>query len=159
MAFLRFVRRRGLDMIYVSYRTPAPALADLAEGRIDTAALPLALALPQANAGRMRILAVANPVRSPALPEVPTAAEAGFPELTFESTLGFFGPRSMPEALRERISADVRAIAAEPDLHARLQSLGMTARAETPAEFAAVVAANRAHWAEAARAHGAKPER
>ncbi len=159
MAFHGFTRSRGLDMNYVSYRTPAPALGDLAEGRIEAAALPLALALPQANAGRMRILAVTNPARSPALPAVPTATEAGFPELAFEGTLGFFGPSSMPSALRERISADVRAVAAEPDFRARLQSLGMTARAEAPAEFAAVVEANRAHWAEAARTHGAKPER
>lgn len=159
MAFLGLVRRRALDMNYVSYRTPAPALSDLAEGRIDAAALPLALALPQANAGRMRVLAVANPARSPAAPDVPTAAEAGFPELTFEGTLGFFGPRSMPGALRERIAADVRAVAAEPEFRARLRSLGMTARAETPADFGAVVEANRAQWAEAARAYGAKPER
>jgi tripartite-type tricarboxylate transporter receptor subunit TctC len=159
MAFLGLVRRRGLDMNYVSYRTPAPALADLAEGRIDAAALPLALALPQASAGRMRVLAVANPARSPAAPDVPTAAEAGFPELAFGSALGFFGPRSMPGALLGRISADVRAVAAEPGFRERLRSLGLTARAEAPAEFAAVVEANRARWAEAARAHGAKPER
>lgn len=159
MAFLGLVRRRGLDMNYVSYRTPAPALSDLAEGRLDIAVLPLALALPQARAGRMRVLAAASPARSPAAPEVPAAAEAGFPELAFEGTLGFFGPSSTPAALRERIAADVRAIAADPDFRARLQSLGMVASAETPAEFAEIVEANRARWAGAARAHGAKPER
>jgi tripartite-type tricarboxylate transporter receptor subunit TctC len=159
MAFLGFARRQGLDMNYVSYRTPAPALSDLSEGRLDVAVLPLALALPQARAGRMRVLAAANPARSPAAPEVPTAAEAGFPELAFESAFGFFGPASMPAALRERVAADVRAAAAEPDLVARLRSLGMVAVADTPSEFAAAVEANRARWAEAARAHGAKPER
>ena len=65
----------------------------------------------------------------------------------------------MPDALRERIAGDVRTIAAEPNLRVRLENLGMTARAETPTEFAAVVEADRAHWAEAARAYGAKPER
>jgi tripartite-type tricarboxylate transporter receptor subunit TctC len=159
MAFHNLVRRRGLDMNYVSYRTPAPALGDLAEGRLDAAVMPLATALPQVAAGRMRVLAVANPARSPAAPDVPTAAEAGFPEMSFEGVLGFFAPNAMPAALRERIAADVRAVVAEPEFRARLQGLGMTARADTPAGFAAVVDANRSHWAEVARVHGAKPER
>ena len=90
---------------------------------------------------------------------MPTAAEAGFPEMTFEGVLGFFAPNAMPAALRERIAADVRAVVAEPEFRARLQGLGMTARADTPAGFAAVVDANRSHWAEVARVHGAKPER
>jgi tripartite-type tricarboxylate transporter receptor subunit TctC len=159
MAFLGFVRRRALDMNYVSYRTPAPALADLSEGRLDVAVLPLALALPQARAGRMRVLAAANPARPPAAPELPTAAEAGFPELAFQGSLGFFGPASTPPALRERIAADVRAVAEEPAFRERLQGSGMAASAGTPAAFAAALEAERARWAEAARAHGAKPER
>jgi tripartite-type tricarboxylate transporter receptor subunit TctC len=124
MAFLGLVRRRGLDMNYVSYRTPAPALGDLAEGRLDAAVMPLATALPQVAAGRMRVLAVANPARSPAAPDVPTAAEAGFPEMSFEGVLGFFAPNAMPAALRERIAADVRAVVAEPEFRARLQGWG-----------------------------------
>ena len=159
MAFHGFARRRALDMNYVSYRTPAPALADLSEGRLDVAVLPLALALPQARAGRMRVLATANPARPPAAPEVPTAAEAGFPELAFQAMLGFFGPATTPLPLRERIAADVRAVADEPGFRERLQSAGMTASAEAPAEFAAAVEADRARWAAAARDHGAKPER
>jgi tripartite-type tricarboxylate transporter receptor subunit TctC len=159
MSFLGFVQRRGLDMHYVAYRAPAPALHDLAEGRIDALMLPLVAALPQAEAGRLRMLAVANPVRAPSAPAVPTATEAGFPELTFEPRLGFFGPRSMPAGRRERIAADVRAVAADPAFGERLKGLGMMARADTPAEFAAHVEANRAHWAAMARTYGPRPPR
>jgi tripartite-type tricarboxylate transporter receptor subunit TctC len=159
MSFLGFVRHRGLDMHYVAYRAPAPALHDLAEGRIDALMLPLVAALPQAQAGRLRMLAVANPMRSPVAPDVPTAGEAGFPELTFEGRLGFFGPGSMPAELREKIAADVRAIAADPGFSERLKGLGMVARADDPAEFGAHIEADRVHWAERARAYGPRPPR
>jgi tripartite-type tricarboxylate transporter receptor subunit TctC len=159
MSFLGFVRRQGLDMHYVAYRAPAPALNDLAEGRIDALMLPLVAALPQAEAGRLRMLAVANPVRAPSAPAVPTAIEAGFPELTFEPRLGFFGPRAMPAQQRERIAADVRAVAADPGFGERLKGLGMMARADTPSEFAAHIEANRVHWAAMARAYGPRPPR
>jgi tripartite-type tricarboxylate transporter receptor subunit TctC len=157
LTFLGFVRRRGLDMPFVAYRAPQPALQDLADGRIHALMLPLVAALPQAQAGRLRMLAVANPVRSPAAPGVPTAAEAGFDELTFEPTLGFFAPRSMPEPLRERIADAVREVAAEPAFRERLIGLGMMARTSTPGEFAGQLRAHRARWAEVARTQGLRP--
>lgn len=159
MSFLGFVRYHALDMHYIAYRAPAPALHDLAEGRIDTLMLPLVAALPQAQAGRLRMLAVANPVRSPAAPHVPTAAETGFPELTLEARLGFFGSASMPGELQEKIASDVRAVAASPGFGERLRRLGMIARADSPAEFSARIEAERAHWAERARSYGPRPLR
>jgi tripartite-type tricarboxylate transporter receptor subunit TctC len=159
MSFLGFVRHRALDMHYIAYRAPAPALHDLAEGRIDTLMLPLVAALPQARVGRLRMLAIANPRRSPAAPDVPTAIEAGFPELSFEGRLGFFGPASMPGDLLEKIASDVRMIAANPGFGERLQSLGMVARADSPAEFSAHIEAERVRWAERARTYGSRPLR
>jgi tripartite-type tricarboxylate transporter receptor subunit TctC len=129
----------------------------LAQGRLQLLMLPLAAALPQARAGQVKLLAVTNPVRSPAAPDVPTVAEAGFPDLTFQGTLGFFGPPGMPAALRERIAADVGAVAAEPGFAGRLGPLGMVPRAGTPGELARVVEENRRHWAERARAYGVRP--
>jgi tripartite-type tricarboxylate transporter receptor subunit TctC len=159
MSFLGFVRHNALDMHYIAYRAPAPALHDLAEGRIDTLMLPLVAALPQAHAGRLRMLAITNPVRSPAAPNVPTVAEAGFPELTLEARLGFFGPASMPGALQEKIASDVRAVAAGRGFGERLIRLGMVPRTDGPAEFSARIAAERAQWAERARSYGSRPLR
>ncbi len=157
LAMVGFVRRQGLDMQYVSYRSPVLALPDLTQGRLQLLMLPLAAALPQARAGQLKLLAVTNPVRSPAAPEVPTVAEAGFPDLTFQGTLAFFGPRAMPAALRERIAAAVRAVAAEPGFAERLGPLGMAPRAGTPEELARVVEENHRHWAERARTYGVRP--
>ena len=84
-------------------------------------------------------------------------AEAGFPDLTFQAMLVFLGLRSMPVALRERIAADVRAVAADPGFAERLGPLGMVPRAGTPEELGRVVEENRLHWAERARTHGVRP--
>ena len=119
--------------------------------------LPLAAALPQARAGQLRILAVTDPDRAPAAPDVPTVTEAGFPELTSRGTLAFFGPRAMPAALRERIAVDVRAVAAEPRFVERVGPLGMVPRGSTPEDLGRVVEENRAHWAERARVHSVRP--
>ena len=78
------------------------------------------------------------PERSPAAPEVPTAAEAGYPQLTFRAVTGFFGGPDMPASLRERIAADVRAIAADPAIKERLAKMGAVAAGSrsTPAMLA-----------------------
>jgi tripartite-type tricarboxylate transporter receptor subunit TctC len=154
---LGFVRQHGLDMQYVSYRSPVLALPDLTQGRLQLLMLPLAAALPQARAGQLRLLAVTNDQRSPAAQDVPTVAEAGFPDLTFGGTLAFFSHRGMPLPLRERIASDIRAVAEDPSLSERVQPLGMLPRASTPDELARVVAENHQHWAERARTYGVRP--
>src|SRR5258707_5265382 len=98
-------------MTYVSYRAVGLALPDLIAGRIELTVVPLAAALPLARDGRIRLLAVTTPERAVAAPDLPTAIEAGFPELTVEAPLGFFGPKTMPMELRERIAADLRVLA------------------------------------------------
>ena len=157
LAMVGFVREQNLDMQYISYRSPVLALPDLAQGRLQLLMLPLAAALPQARAGQVKLLAVTNPVRSPAAPDVPTVAEAGFPDLTFQGTLGFFGPRGMAAALRERIAADIRAVAAEQGFTEKVGPLGMLPHAGTPDELARVVEENRLHWAGRARTYGVRP--
>ena len=86
-------------------------------------------------------------MRSPAAPEVPTAAEAGFPDLTFQGTLAFFGPRGMPTALRERIAARVRAVATHPGFAERLGPLGMCRRRHAGG-LADAGGKETAYWAE-----------
>lgn len=83
-------------------------------------------------------------------------AEAGFPDLTFQGTLVFLAPRSMPAALRERIAGDIRAVA-DPALAEKIEPLGMVPRAGTPDELARVMEENCLHWAERARIYGVRP--
>jgi tripartite-type tricarboxylate transporter receptor subunit TctC len=154
LSMLGFVRQQGLEMQYVAYRAPTLALPDLTQGRLQLLMLPLAAALPLARGGQLRLLAVTNPERSPAAPDVPTVAEAGFADLTFQGTLAFFAPRAMQPNLRERIAADIVAIAGDPGLRERLAPLGMMPRSSAPAELQRLVAENHRHWAERARVYG-----
>lgn len=159
LTFRDFMRRAGgLDMTYVSYRGTPPALLDLAAGRLDVVDASLAGALPLVRDGRLRLLAVTNPTRSPAAPEVPTAAEAGFPALENEGIHGLFGWRGMPGALRAELAAQAWETMTEPAAVERLRAAGMEPRgASSPAAFAAVLVAGRARWAALAREYGARP--
>ena len=101
------------------------------------------LLLGHVSAGKAKFLMVTNRQRSPLAPEVPTAAESGFPELTFEGVVGFYGWRDMPPPLRDRIAADVATAAADPAIVARLRDIGAIVRVGTSAEFAASIAEQR----------------
>lgn len=139
-----FAKSAGLDVVQVSYREQNLALQDLAEGRVQVVGTTLTALLPFARAGKIRLLAVTNKRRAPIAPEVPTATEAGYPELEFEGLVGFFGWRGMPAALRDRISADIRAVGADPILVERFAKSGQIARGSTPAEFAGAIEEQRA---------------
>jgi tripartite-type tricarboxylate transporter receptor subunit TctC len=158
LTFLKFQQRAGLAMAHVSYRSAVLALPDLMANQIQLVVTPLAPALPLARDGRIKLLAVTTPERSPAAPDLMTAIEAGYPELTVEAPLGFFGPKTMPMELRERIATDVRSIASDPAIAQRLSGLGLVVRASTPAEYAAKLAEQRAQWAALARAYGVRPQ-
>ena len=106
-----FLKNSKLDLAFVSYRDLAPALQDLGEGRIDVLVHALGVIMPQVQAGRARLLAVASEIRAPLAPDVPTVTEAGFPELRMDGVVGFYGKRGMPDTLRDRIASDVRAVA------------------------------------------------
>ena len=94
---------------------------------------------------------VTNRERSPLVPDVPTAKEAGYPDLTFDGVVGFYGWRDIPADLKERIAADIRVVGADPAISARLTSLGAAVRVGTPAEFAAAIEEQRVKIAAIAR--------
>jgi tripartite-type tricarboxylate transporter receptor subunit TctC len=156
-AFAGFQKSAGIEMVYVPYRDFNPALADLGEGRIDIAATALTQMLPHKQSGRLRFLAVINRARSPLAPDVPTAAEAGYPDLSFDGITGFFGWRDIPPELRDRIAADVIAVADDPGIKERLATIGISARSSTPIEFAAAIEEQRAKVAAIAVSIGTKP--
>jgi tripartite-type tricarboxylate transporter receptor subunit TctC len=156
-AFAGFLKNVGVEMVYVPYRDFNPALSDLGEGRIEVASTALTQLLPHSQAGRATLLAVLNRTRSPLAPGVPTAAEAGYPDLTFDGVTGFFGWRDMPSGLRDRIAADIQAVAKNPAVSDRLPPIGIVARGSTASEFSAAIEAQREKVAAIAAAVGTKP--
>ena len=94
-------------------------------------------------------------MRAPTLPDIPTAAEAGYSELSFDGLVGFFGPPGMPLDLRERIAADVRAVT-DATVEQRLIATGQIVNLGGPAEFAGAIADQRARLAAIAKDLGIK---
>jgi tripartite-type tricarboxylate transporter receptor subunit TctC len=157
--FAALQKSAGIEMAQVSYRDFAPALQDLGEGRIHVVVTGLALLLPQVQTGKAKMLMVTNRERAPLAPDVPTAKEAGYPDLTFDGVVGFYGWRDMPDDLKERIAADVRAVGADPAVSARIENAGSIVRVGSPAEFAAAIEEQRAKIAAIAQPIGRKSTR
>jgi tripartite-type tricarboxylate transporter receptor subunit TctC len=154
---LALQKSAGIDMVQVSYRDFAPAYQDLNQGRLHVAATGLPTLVPHHRAGTSKLLFVTNRDRSPQAPEVPTAAEAGYRDLTFEGTVGLYGWRDMPADLKERIAADLNAITADPAFRARATGVGTAPRGGTPAEFAAAIEEQRGKIATIHHATQKKP--
>jgi tripartite-type tricarboxylate transporter receptor subunit TctC len=154
-AFAGFLQSNGLNMTKVPYRNPVEAANDLAEGRVQVYEAALAIVRPQLEAGKIKLLVVTNSVRAPTLPNVPTATEAGHPELAFDGLVGFFGPPGMPLDLRERIAADVRAVT-DAIIESRLITTGQMVNLGGPVEFATAIEQQSARIAEIAKDLGIK---
>ena len=153
-----FVKTAGLSLQKVPYRDIVQAATDVGEGRLQFYMASYAILQPQALAGRIKVIAVNGRQRAPMLPDIPTAIEAGFPALEVEGLVGLFGSRGMASDLRERIGADVKAVAADPEIAARLAGTAQVINPGGPAEFAAAVEDQRAKIAAIAQALGIKPK-
>ena len=153
--FAGFVKDAGIDVTKVPYKDGVQALNDLAEGRIQIYAAAYAIMRPQVEAGKVKVLALMNKERAPSLPNVPTAAEAGYPSLTLDGLVGLFGPRKLSPELRDRISADVVEAVGDPAIASKMTATGQVVRPGKAAEFAAEIEDQRNRVAAAAKAIGA----
>jgi tripartite-type tricarboxylate transporter receptor subunit TctC len=132
--FAGWLKQEGLDITKVAYKNAVDAANDLAEGRVQVYEAALAIVRPQLDSGKIKLLAVTNTARAPTQPDIPTVAEAGFPALTLDGLVGFFGPPGMPLALRQRITADIRAVA-DKTIEDRLAITGQLLNIGGPEEF------------------------
>jgi tripartite-type tricarboxylate transporter receptor subunit TctC len=153
-----FLRSNGLQVTKVPYGNIMQAPNDLGENRIQALMTSLAVVQPYMQAGKVKALVVTSRQRAPSAPDVPTAAESGYPALELDSPVGMFGPRGMSLALRERIAEDFRKVAADdPVIAERLGVTGQIVTVQGPAEFAATTAALRAKLAAIAKLLGIRP--
>ncbi len=155
--FESFLQKAGLDMSKVPYRDPVQPATDAAEGRIQFYWGAFAIVRPHLETGKLKLLAVSNSVHIPDQPAIPTVKEAGFPSLSYDGLVGLFGPREMAADVRDRIAADVEAVASDPAIGARLLTTGQLVSPGKPAEFAASIEAQRAVVAKIANEMGIKP--
>jgi len=140
---LALMKSTVIDMVQVAYRDFGPAAQDLNQGRLHVAATGVPFLVPHHRAGTAKLIFVTNRERSPQAPEVPTASEAGYPDVTFEGTVGIYGWRDIPADIRNRISSDVQVATADPAFRAKVATAGSAARTGTSAEFAAAIEKQR----------------
>ena len=129
----------GVFAVHVPYRGAAPALTDLLAGQLDFVFDP-GIALPHVKAGRLKLLAVGSPKRSPLFPEVPTLDEAGLKGFDADSIFGFYAPAATPPEVVARLNREINRILGTTALRERIAALGGEPVPMSPAEFGAKAA-------------------
>jgi tripartite-type tricarboxylate transporter receptor subunit TctC len=157
LVFDAYKKEKGLQIENVPYRNTVQAANDLSEGRIQIMMAAYAIVKPLIEANKLHMIGVSAPARAPMLPDVPTVAESGVPEMVIEGLVGLFGTREVPAEVREKIGADVREALAEPTISARLTATAQIVNPGGPAEFSADIAKQRAQAAHAGQVLGIKP--
>jgi len=147
-----------LEMVHVPYKGEPLAVPDLLNARVHLMFGTGGVTAPLVKEGKLRALATLLPTRSSLLPDVPTIAEAGMPQLSVVIWGGLFGPAKLPKDIVERISREVNAILKRPEIRGQLERQGVEPAGSTPAEFAAFLKQQLADWGKAAREAGLKPE-
>jgi tripartite-type tricarboxylate transporter receptor subunit TctC len=143
-----FRLKAGIAWTEVHYRGNTPAIADLIAGHVDVGFQQLVDAAAHLQAGKLRALAVPGSARVAALPDVPTMAEAGYPEVEGVTFNGIFAPKNTPRPIVERLSATVRTALAKQAAIDELAALGSQARGSTPEEFRGFLIAETKKWTE-----------
>jgi tripartite-type tricarboxylate transporter receptor subunit TctC len=146
-----FAQTAGVELTHIPYRGSAPAVQDLVGRRVAAMFLPVHTALPLAEGGRIRMLAVGSEARVPTAPDVPTLAEAGFPGAQADLWYGLLGPAGMPAPMVERLNAVLNAWIADPATAEQLRAQGMVPTPTTPAAFGQLVQRDVERWARVIR--------
>lgn len=144
-----FLKRAGLEMQNVSYRGNAPALNDVIAGHLPAMFSNISDAVPHAESGAIRLLAVSTVSRAPQLPKVPTFAESGFPGFNVMTWNGLMAPSGTPRDIVSRIAQEIRKAATDPIFVRRLDAYGAAPLGNTPDDFRTLIAADTRLWAEA----------
>ena len=139
--------KSGGNFVHVPYRGGAQAATDAISGQIEMVSMGLA-STRVAEGGQLRILAQAGPSRHPMLPDVPTTAEAGLPDVRMETWFGMAGPPGMPKEHVARVNRELAVIARQPAFQDKLAKLGMAVDFKPDAEFISFMAGETKRWRE-----------
>ncbi|MCY1529778.1 hypothetical protein D9M68_649430 [compost metagenome] len=152
-----FKHLTGVDVLHIPYKGSGPAVSDLMAGQVDMMLDTGSLA--QVQAGALRALAVASRQRLPALPDVPTFAEAGVPGMYASAWYGIVAPAGTPEDVVQRLNKEVNAVVADPEMKRRMEGMGALVPAgQTPEAFGAFMQSEIARYADIVKMSGAKME-
>ena len=143
-----FKTMTGTSMQHIPYKGSAGVLADVIGGQIIVTIDNMPPYLPQVKAGKLRALAVSTAKRSPALPDVPTIAEAGVPGYASSAWFGLVAPAGVPKPIVDKLATETQRILKLPDVNDRLSSLGAEPVGDRPEQFSAMIKSEIAKWAK-----------
>ncbi len=147
----------NVSLTHIPYKGSAQAMPDLISGAVQVTWDAVASGLPHVREGRVRALAVSGPQRSSMAPDVPTVAESGLPGFSVMAWFSLYGPKGMPPELAQRINTEVNAILQSPEIIERFKRMGIEPGRGSPADFAAMVANDRARWTRVVKERNLKP--
>ena len=136
----------GIELVHVPYKGEGPALIDLTASRVDIFIGTISAALRFEKARQARFLGLASRTRSPVAPDVPTTAELGYPDLVSSAWFALVAPPGAPDALAQKVNADLAAVLKLPELRARFLELGAEPQGGTRATTAAFIKGEEARW-------------
>lgn len=151
MAVELFQMMTGTKLLHVPYKGLSPALTDLMSGQVQLMFSSAVAMLPQVKAGRLRAVAMTGGKRSPAIPDLPTVAEAGVPGYETGSWYGVVMPAGTPKPIVSRLGKEIAAIAKSPEINERLVDDAAIPVGSTPEEFGAFIRSELARWAKVVR--------
>ena len=136
----------GIELVHVPYKGEGPALVDISAGRVDIFIGNLSASLRFEKQKQVKFLGLASRTRSPVAPDVPTTAELGLPDLVASAWFALVAPPGTPEAIAQKVSADMAAALKQPEMRAKFLELGAEPQGGTPAQTAAFIKDEEARW-------------
>jgi tripartite-type tricarboxylate transporter receptor subunit TctC len=153
-----FKAETGADIASIPYKGGAQAVTDMLGGRVHLNFGAAATLVPLIRSGKLRALAITDTVRSADLPDVPTMAESGLPNVTTVTYYGLMGPPGLPAAVIDRLNRDANAALAAPELSAGMARRGIARKGGSPQDFAALIAEQARRWGPIVKAVGFQME-
>jgi tripartite-type tricarboxylate transporter receptor subunit TctC len=153
-----FARAAGVSLAHVPYKGGAPAMTDVIGGIVPLVAVNALEVQPQAKAGKLKVLAVMSPGRSPVFPEVPTIAESGFPGFEAAVWYGFLAPIATPKTVIERLHGEIQKALASAEVRERIAAVGGEVTPGSTADFAMLIKNERARYEKLVREAKIKPD-
>ncbi len=153
-----FFQVADIKLANIGYKGQPPAIPDLINGQIHFKVLALGLAAPHVKSGKLKALAAFSPQRLKQLPDVPTVAEAGYPEAGLVPWYGMYVPAGTPKDVVARINGEINKALSSPDVQERIERIGgLPGPQKTPEEIQAMMKADYERWGKVVRAAGIKP--
>ncbi|MEJ8824693.1 tripartite tricarboxylate transporter substrate binding protein [Variovorax humicola] len=153
-----FQEAAGVKLVHVPYKGGGPAMADLMAGHVDMLFASILETSGYVKSGKLRALAVSSARRSPAMPDVPTLAEQGVPNAESGSWVALLAPAGTPQALIDKIAADVKEIVDTEDMRKALIAQGATPRGTTPADLQKTIESDKARYEAVIKTRGIRVE-